>query len=363
VAGHEFNINSPKQLKEVLFTELEISTKGLKKTAGGSLSTRESELLKIKENHPIIEDVLSYRELQKLLSTYIDNIPDMVDSKKRLHPNLNQAGTTTGRFSSTNPNIQNIPVRDGLASTIRKAFVADKGKVLVAFDYSQIEMRVLAILAGEEILIKVFKEDKDIHSSVASRVFGVKEDEVTKEMRRKAKVINFGIVYGMGVSALKTNLDSTRKEAQEFYDNYFKTFPKISAYFEKIKKEALKNGYTETMFGRRRYFPALKSKIPFIKAGAERMAVNAPLQGTAADIIKIAMKKAEDGLKGKGLLDDAPLIIQVHDELIYEVKEDKVDEVVKEVTKAMEEVVDLGVKFKINASVGKNWGEMKTFGN
>lgn len=302
LAGEEFNMNSPKQLGEVLFDRMNISTKGLKKTAGGARSTRESELVKLREGNPIIERILAYREIQKLLSTYIDTIPEMLDGSGRLHATLNQTGTTTGRMSSNNPNVQNIPASGGMGAEIRKAFVAEKGSVLAAFDYSQIEIRVLAVLAEDPELTRVFKEGKDVHATVAAHVFGVKEAEVTKDMRRKAKVINFGIIYGMGINALKENLGGTREEAQKFYDAYFTNFPAIGAYFDRVIKDARKKGYTETYFGRRRSFEGIRSSIPYIRAAAERMAMNAPIQGTAADVIKIAMKKAHDELEKNDLL-------------------------------------------------------------
>ena len=314
-AGENFNINSPKQLGEIIFDKLKLSVKGLKKTAGGARSTRESELGKLRGEHKVIDEILSYRELQKLLSTYIDNIPAMVDEEGRLHTKLNQAGTTTGRFSSSSPNLQNIPVREGLGAAVRNAFVAGKGFHLVSFDYSQIEMRILAIASGDKNLIEAFKSGHDIHTSVAAKVFGVSEKDITKEMRRKAKIINFGIIYGMGVSALRANLGGTRAEAQEFYDNYFKKMPKIASYFEKVKKEAGECGFTETLFGRKRHFESIKSRIDYIRAQAERMALNAPLQGTAADIIKISMVKVDQKLKEAKLDDKAFLILQIHDEL------------------------------------------------
>ncbi len=359
LADCEFNINSPKQIGEVLFDKMGLSAKGLKKTAGGARSTRESELVKLRGEHEIIDKILSYRELQKLLSTYIDNIPDLIGSDGRLHSTLNQTGTTTGRMSSQNPNMQNIPVRDGYGVTIRKAFLAQEGYSLLSFDYSQIEMRVLAVLAKDEKLTEVFKEGKDVHSSVASFVFGVPEREVTKEMRRKAKVINFGIIYGMGINALRVNLGGTRAEAQEFYNNYFEAFPKIREYFEGIKKEAHKTGFTQTMFGRRRYFKGINSSVPFIRAMAERMAVNAPLQGTAADIIKIAMKKVDDSLKKSDLLEDTHLLLQIHDELIYEVKDNVVKEATKTIKDAMEYFPDIPLPLIVHTSVGKRWGDMK----
>ncbi|MDO8493290.1 MAG: DNA polymerase [bacterium] len=357
----EFNINSSKQLAVVLFDKMMLTAKGLKKTAGGARSTRESELLKLQGTNPIIDEILSYREIQKLLSTYIDPLPTMVDDKSRLHTSLDQMGTTTGRLSSRDPNLQNIPAGGDMAKEIRRAFVATPGYKFVALDYSQIEMRVLAWLSGDSELIKIFKEGKDIHSAVASKVFGVPEDEVSKEMRRKAKVINFGIVYGMGVSSLRKNLNSTMEEAQTFYNNFFLQFPKIRDYFEKVKNEARKKGFTTTAYGRRRYFPMINSSLPFVRAEAERMAVNAPIQGTAtADLIKIAMKKADTKLREAGLHDSVYLLLQVHDELLYEIKDDKnLKKTVDVIKEAMEKVDDLPIPISVNSYVGDNWGDIK----
>jgi len=358
-AGGEFNMNSPKQLGEILFDKLGLATKGLKKTEGGARSTRESELVKLRDVHPIIADILLYRELQKLLSTYIDNLPQLVAEDGRLHTTLNQAGTTTGRMSSSNPNLQNIPVRGEMGTAIRDAFVAGEGSTFLAFDYSQIEMRVLAALSEDEHLIEVFRSGADVHTSVAARVFKVEEKDVTLEMRRRAKVINFGIVYGMGVNALKDNLGSTRAEAQTFYDNYFLTFPKIAAYFEEVKSRAKKDGFTTTYFGRHRFFAGLKSPIPFIRASAERMAMNAPLQGTAADIIKIAMKRAHDGLEKAGLLSEVHLLLQIHDELLYEVKEVAVEKAREVIEEAMEHAVEFPVPVTVSVAQGPRWGTME----
>ncbi len=358
-AGGEFNMNSPKQLGEILFDKMGLTAKGLKKTEGGARSTRESELLKLKDVHPIIEDILLYRELQKLLSTYIDNLPHSIGEDGRLHTTLNQAGTTTGRMSSSNPNLQNIPVRGEMGAAIRSAFVAKEGSTLLSCDYSQIEMRVLAALSKDEHLIEIFKSGLDVHTSVASRVFKVSEKDVTADMRRRAKVINFGIVYGMGVNALKANLGSTRVEAQEFYDNYFITFPKIAAYFEEVKTGAKKDGFTTTYFGRRRSFAGIKSAIPFIRASAERMAMNAPLQGTAADIIKIAMKKVYDGLAEAGLLGKAHLLLQIHDELLFEVEEGTVRKAREIIEHAMEHACEFPVPITVSVSEGPRWGEME----
>lgn len=369
-AGLEFNINSPKQLGEILFDKMGLEPekgKKMKKTAGGARSTKESELEKLKDSHPIIGEILKHRELQKLLSTYIDVLPNLADDTGRIHAKFIQAGTTTGRFSSTDPNLQNIPVKSELGKNIRFAFVAPKGKKLLSFDYSQIELRVAALLSQDEFLIKVFKEGKDVHNAVAMKVFNVEDGAVTAEMRRRAKVINFGILYGMGVTALQTNLGTTRKEAQEFYDNYFAQFPKISGYLDSVILEAKERGYTETLFGRRRYFPGLKSPLPFIRAMAERMAINAPIQGTAADIMKIAIKVSMEAISNNNLQEKAHLIMQIHDEIVFEVDEDGVEEIVKIVEGAMlniipKEFVKLigeDVPLAVHSSIGVTFGDLK----
>lgn len=376
--GQEFNINSPKQIGEIIFGKLGISTKGIKKSAGGSISTRESELEKLVDSHPVIREILKHRELQKLLSTYIDTIPSLVGEDGRLHASFIQTGTTTGRFASNNPNLQNIPTRSERGKSIRNAFISKEGCSLVSFDYSQIELRIAALLSQDSYFIKSFKEGKDIHQAVAMKVFGVDENGLTKEMRRRAKIINFGILYGMGVNALRQNLlteDSDtgqkievgRQEAQNFYDNYFMQFPQIASYLESIKIFAKKYGYTETLFGRKRYFPTIKSPIPFIRAMAERMAINAPIQGTAtADIIKIGMKKAEEALSRNNLLDKADLVLQVHDELIYEVRDEYREEVSSVIKKALEDIIPIeflgdkeDVPLVVSVSIGKNWGDLK----
>jgi DNA polymerase-1 len=367
MAGREFNINSPKQLGEVIYDEMGLSVKGMKKSAGGARSTRESELEKIKDMHPIVEEILRYRELQKLLSTYIDTIPDQVGSDGRLHARFIQTGSSTGRFSSNEPNLQNIPIKTEKGKNIRNAFVAERGYVLASFDYSQIELRACALMSQDSYFIKVFKEGKDIHTAVAMKVFNVDEENVTADMRRRAKVINFGILYGMGVTALRQNLGTDRKEAQEFYDNYFAQFPTIAAYLESIKDFAKKHGYTETLFGRKRYFPGIKSPLPFIRAMAERMATNAPIQGTAtADIIKIGMKKAKDDLNEAGLADDAHLLLQVHDELVYEIKKEKLASAMKIIENAMKNAIPSEflenlepVPLLVSSGYGQTWNDLK----
>ena len=368
-AGREFNVNSPKQLGEVLFDEMKlVSTEGkkLKKTAGGARSTRESELEKLRDAHPIVSEIFKYRELQKLLSTYIDTIPELVGEDGRLHAEFNQAGTTTGRFSSTNPNLQNIPIKTELGKNIRNAFIAPEGSVLMSFDYSQIELRLAALLSGDPYLAEIFRTGKDVHAAVASKVFGVAEKDVTPEMRRRAKVINFGILYGMGVTALKENLGTDRKEAQAFYDNYFLQFPSIQGYMDGVIGAAKEKGYTETLFGRRRYFPGLRSKLPFVKAMAERMAINAPIQGTEADIIKIGMCQVQTALDKQKLASHIRLILQVHDELIFEVDKGFEEQATKIVTVSMEDTISpqfLGkhtaVPIKVVSATGRHWGELK----
>src|SRR3989344_2425784 len=293
-AGREFNVSSPKHLGEVLFDELKIIPERMKKTAGGQRSTRESELEKMGEMHPIISDILEYRELKKLLSTYIDNLPLMLGPDNRLHAEFLQTGTTTGRMASQNPNLQNIPMRSERGRAIRHAFVAPNGFSLVALDYSQIELRLAAILSDDKKLYEIFKSGRDVHTEVAMQVFHVAPDKVDAEMRRRAKIINFGILYGMGVNALRAQLGSTTAEAHKYLEDYFSTFKTLSDYLEKTKGFARKHGYTETLFGRRRQFPEMKSSLPYVRAQAERMAINAPIQGTSADIIKLAMSRADE---------------------------------------------------------------------
>jgi DNA polymerase I len=362
-AGREFNISSPKQLGEILFDKLGLTVKYQKKTSTGAKSTKESELQKMKDLHPIIPMILEYRELSKLISTYIEPIPKMVDKNGRLHASFIQSGTTTGRMASANPNLQNIPTSSEKGMVIRKAFLAPAGFKFVSFDYSQIELRIATFLSGDEKFIQIFKSGEDVHAGVASYVFGVPISEVTKEMRRKAKVINFGILYGMGVSALTQNLGSDRKTAQEFYNNYFEKFNGLAKYLDQTKVEANKFGYTKTFFGRRRYFEGIKSKIPFIRAAAERMAINAPIQGTSADIIKIAMRQADDFIKANKLEEKVHLVLQIHDELIYEIVEDQVTEITPKIKEIMQNVLPPGkiseVPIIVNFVVGQNWSELK----
>ncbi len=363
LAGGEFNINSPKQLGEILFVKLGLKPKNQKKTGSGALSTKESELEKMRDMHPIIPFVFEYRELQKLLSTYIDVIPNLLDENDRLHAKFLQAGTTTGRLASSDPNLQNIPNSSELGRNIRKSFITEKGCKLLAFDYSQIEIRIAAFLANDKKLIEIFKNGEDVHTAVASEVFGVSKEKVDKEMRRKAKVINFGIMYGMGVNSLKGQLGSTREEAQKYLDEYFNKFNGLAKYLENVKIETEKLGYTETFFSRRRYFEGMRSKIPFIRAMAERMAINAPIQGTEADLIKLAMVKIDEFIIAEKLGQKVKLTLQVHDELVYEVDEKIAEEVAPKIKNIMESLVPIkdtkGIVMKADVSVGEDWKEMK----
>jgi DNA polymerase-1 len=360
LAGQEFNINSPKQLGEILFDKLQLTAPRMKKTAGGARSTKESELLKLSE-HAVVKKILDYRQLAKLVGTYIDAIPPLLDKNDRLHATFDQTGTTTGRMSSNNPNLQNIPIQTEEGRRIRDAFIAEKGFSLVSLDYSQIELRIAAFLSNDEEFMNIFKGGRDVHREVASKVFGVPADEVTPDMRRKAKVINFGVMYGMGVNALRQNLGGTRPEAQEFYNHYFQAFSGLARYLDSVKAEAKRKGYTETLFGRRRYFGDIASPVPFIRASAERMAINAPIQGTEADIVKLAMVKIFEYIKKEKLEDSIYILLQVHDELVLEIQDAVLDKVVPEIQKIMETVVSLeetkGVPLAVGCSIGKNWGK------
>ncbi len=361
MAGEEFNLNSPIQLAKVLYQKLGIKAVGSKKTASGLPSTQESELLKIKDKHAIIAKILEYRELQKLLSTYIDNLPKMVSEDGRLHTRFVQAGTSTGRLASQSPNLQNIPIRTELGRAIRDAFVAEDSFVLASFDYSQIELRIAAILSGDRKLIEAFAKGYDIHSAVASEVFETPIENLDPEMRRKAKVINFGILYGMGVNALKINLGvSNSKEARAFLDKYFEKYSELAKWIDKTKAEAARKGYTKTLFGRRRYFEGIHSDLSYIRAAAERMAINAPIQGTQADIIKMAMHKIDSKLQK--LNSKSRLTLQIHDELIYEIKKEELETLKTEIKAIMETILpkkeSRGVPIVVDFKSGRTWGEM-----
>lgn len=361
-AGHEFNVSSPKQLGEVLFDEMKIVPDKQKKTAGGQRSTRESELEKIRDEHPIVNDILEYRELKKLLGTYIENLPLMLDGTDRLHAEFIQTGAVTGRMASQNPGLQNIPMRTERGRAIRHAFVATTGFTLVSLDYSQIELRLAAILSGDPKLCSIFKSGRDVHQEVAAQVFRVPPEQVDAEMRRRAKIINFGILYGMGVNALRAQLGSTTAEAHQFLEDYFATFTILSEYLERTKGFARKHGYTETLFGRRRQFPEMKSSLPYVRAQAERMAINAPIQGTQADIIKLAMVQVDEMLTKEKAKSDAYLLLQVHDELVYEIRDAHKEELSAQIKHIMESVLSPketdGIPIIATMKSGKDWGTM-----
>ncbi|MCB9808853.1 hypothetical protein H6776_00450 [Candidatus Nomurabacteria bacterium] len=365
-AGHEFNVRSTQQLSEVLFEELGLPTKGVKKTKAGGYSTKESILEKLYDEHAIIKDLLEYRELHKLVSTYLEPLADHIGDDGRLHSELLQDGTVTGRFASQNPNLQNIPIRSEQGRVIRKAFIAAPGYSLVACDYSQIELRIAAMLSQDEYMTRVFNEGGDIHAAVAARVFGVNPEDIDYEQRRRAKIINFGMLYGMGVTALQKQLGTDRKEAQSFYNAYFEQFPAITKYLEDTKEFARTHGYTETMFGRKRFFSNITSKLPFIRAMAERMAINAPIQGTEADLIKLVMHQIDQWITKHKLETEVKMVMQVHDEIVFEIKDEKIEEVVPELVKLMQSAFDQdwiditpALPIKVDYGVGKNWFEVK----
>lgn len=352
-AGEEFNINSPQQLSEILFEKLSIETKGLKKTPGKKISTAASELEKLKGKHDIIDLILEQRELQKLLSTYINPLPDLIAEDGRIHTTFHPLGTATGRMSSSDPNIQNIPIRGTFATKIRKAFVADKEKSFLACDYSQMELRLIAHLAGDKNMIDVFNKGEDIHVSTAAMVFGVEKKEVTPKMRYRAKALNFGIIYGIGPRAFAQSAEISTEEAKEFIQKYLDVFEDVALYMEETKNKAHRLGYTETMFGRKRFLPDLRSPNPMLRAYAERAAINHPVQGTGADIVKMAMVKAQKEIK------DIDLLLQIHDELLWEGDSDKIKKAAPKAKKLLENIIKLSVPLKIDTHIGISWGELK----
>ena len=356
-AGREFNINSSKQVGEIIFDELHIT--GSKKTSKGNRSTREEVLLSLQDAHPIIPLLLQYRENKKLLSTYIEALPKYQDDTGRIHAEFLQSGTATGRFSSRNPNLQNIPNNTKAGILIRNAFISPKDWKLVAFDYSQIELRVAAFLSNEKVLIESFERGEDIHTIVASKMFKTQPDNITPTMRSQAKAINFGVLYGMGVQALSKSLKVPRSEAQLFLDDYRERFASLYAYRESLKKQAREKGYVTTFFGRRRIIPEIQSNIPHIRAYGERIALNTPIQGTQADIIKIAMIRIHKGLSQQNILKHVRMILQVHDELVFEVHNTTPDSVLDYIEKTMEEVMkDKGIIFPVDKKEGTTWGAM-----
>jgi len=352
-----FNINSPKQLKEILFGRLNISSEGISKTKTG-ISTAAAELEKMKDKHPIIPLITEYRELAKLQSTYLEALPKLVNPKTgRVHTSFNQTITATGRLSSSDPNFQNIPIRTELGRKIRNAFIAEKGKKIVAADYSQIELRIVASLANDEKMIASFENNEDIHSRTAAEIYNIPLDQVKKEQRYEAKEVNFGILYGMGAWGLATRRGMSRERARAFIEKYFVAHHEIQEYIAATISLAHEQGYVETLFGRRRYLPDIDSTMPQVKAAAERMAINMPVQGTAADLMKIAMINIQQKLPD--LSKDTKMILQVHDELVFEVPDSEVRSVAEFIAKEMNSVYELKVPIKTEVAVGENWGELE----
>lgn len=357
LAGTEFNVSSPLQLKEILFDKLNIQTQGIKKTKTG-LSTAAAELDKMKNSHPIIEHIIEYRELTKLQSTYIKALPELLNkTTKRIHTSFNQTIAATGRLSSSDPNLQNIPMRTELGRKIRQAFVAPKDYLLLSADYSQIELRLAAALSKDPKMIESFKKGEDIHTATAAEINKIPLSEVTKDIRRTAKEVNFGILYGLGSLGLSQRTDMNRNEAKEFIERYFAIYKKIKDYLDNTKKFATQHGYVQTLFGRQRQLPDIHSSLPQLKAAAERMAINMPIQGTAADLLKLAMIKLHAGLPKISI--GSKMLLQVHDELVLEVPNKDLKKVAKFVKDTMENIYTLSVPLVVDLEVGQNWYEQK----
>lgn len=355
LAGHEFTINSPRQVGEVLFGELKLSEK-VKKTKSGQYSTSEEVLRDLHSKHPIVQKILDYRGLKKLLSTYVEALPKLINpATGHIHTSFNQAVTATGRLSSSNPNLQNIPVRGEDGREIRKAFIPEAGEIFFSADYSQIELRIMAHLSGDEHMIEAFNAGHDVHAATAARIFHKDIKDISKDERRKAKTANFGIIYGISAFGLAERMDVSRTEAKELIDSYFEMYPKIKDYISKAVDTAREKGYIETEFGRRRYLPDINSRNAVVRGYAERNAVNAPIQGTAADIIKIAMIRVQQRLDAEGC--KARMMLQVHDELNFSVPTDEFDKVKRIVIEEMQGAYKMSVPLEADCGEGKNWLE------
>jgi DNA polymerase-1 len=355
LAGTEFNISSPKQLGDILFIRLKLDEKA-KVSKTKQFITNEEILQRLAHKHPIIDKVLEYRGLKKLLTTYVEALPLLVDKKSgRIHTSFNQAVAATGRLSSNNPNLQNIPVRDARGREIRKAFVPEKGYIFLSADYSQIELRLIAHLSRDKSMIADFLSGSDIHAATASKIFGVPLGEVTREMRSRAKTANFGIIYGISAFGLSERLNIGRKEAKELIDGYFNSYPGVKVYMDESIQKARDAGYVTTMFGRRRYLRDIQSRNQVVRGNAERNAINAPLQGSAADIIKIAMVRIHEKMKKEKFR--SKMILQVHDELIFEVENSELEKLKSLVLYEMSNAVKLDVPLMVDAGTGNNWFE------
>ncbi|PBQ05787.1 DNA polymerase I [Pseudomonas congelans] len=355
IAGEEFNLGSPKQLGVILYEKLGMPI--LSKTATGQASTAEAVLAELAEqDFPLPKVLMQYRSMSKLKSTYTDRLPEQINPRTgRIHTSYHQAVAVTGRLSSSDPNLQNIPIRTAEGRRIRQAFVAPKGYKLLAADYSQIELRIMAHLAQDEGLLHAFRNDLDVHRATAAEVFGVELEDVTTDMRRSAKAINFGLIYGMSAFGLAKQIGVDRKQSQAYVDRYFARYPGVLNYMERTRAQAAEQGFVETIFGRRLYLPDINAKNQSLRKGAERMAINAPMQGTAADIIKKAMVAVNGWLDESGL--DARVILQVHDELVLEVREDLVDQISEQIRPHMSGAAELAVPLLVEVGVGNNWDE------
>jgi DNA polymerase-1 len=355
-AGQPFNLDSPKQLQHILYEKMQIPV--LRKTPTGQPSTAEDVLEELAGEHALPRLILEYRGLAKLKSTYTDKLPEQIDARTgRVHTSYHQAVAQTGRLSSTDPNLQNIPIRTPEGRRIRRAFVAPPRQLLLAADYSQIELRIMAHLSGDESLLRAFAEDRDIHQSTAAEVLGVPLEQVTPEQRRSAKAVNFGLIYGMSAFGLARQLGIGRGEAQQYVDLYFARYPGVKRYMDETRERAREQGYVETVFGRRLYLPDIRSRNRAMQQYAERSAINAPMQGTAADLIKLAMISVDDWCQRHA--EQVRLIMQVHDELVFEVHPDAVDAVRDEIRSRMIAAAGdaLRVPLKVDIGVGANWDE------
>nr|MBN1230137.1 DNA polymerase I [Anaerolineae bacterium] len=365
ISGYEFNLNSPQQLSEALFERLNLPTAGLRRTKTGYYSTAADvlETLREQDTTGVIDALMEYRELEKLRSTYVDALPGMVNPRTgRIHTSFNQTGTVTGRLSSSDPNLQNIPVRTDLGRRVREAFIAAPGHVLIGADYSQVELRVMAHVSGDQALRQAFLDGQDIHATTAAAVFNIPVSEVTSNQRSFAKAVNFGLLYGMGAFRLARDSELTLPEAEMFIKTYFERFPGVQKYLEEIKQQAVETGWVSTPLGRKRYFPVFRStdksqRTMIERRAAEREAVNMPIQGAAADIIKIAMiglhrKLVEGRFRSR-------MVLQVHDELVLEAPEEETDEVANLTREVMESAYEMAVPLKVDVHISKNWGELK----
>ncbi|HSX36989.1 MAG TPA: DNA polymerase, partial [Patescibacteria group bacterium] len=354
-ADQEFNIASPTQLADILFTKLKLPTQGIKKGKTG-YSTAATELDKLRPAHPIINLITQYREVTKLKNTYVDTLPKQIDEHSRVHTTFNMATAPTGRLSSNDPNLQNIPTRTDLGRHIRTAFVAGKGKRLVSADYSQFELRLAAYLCGDKKLIAQFNDDVDVHVTTAAEIYGRSPEDVTKQMRRDAKVVNFGVMYGLSPHGLSIATGMTREAAQHFIDKYFEVRPKLLGYIDSVKQQAAKEGYVETLLGRRRPTPDVHSSNFVVREAALRGAVNMPFQGSAADIMKLAMIKVDEKLRSQH--NGCNMLLQIHDSVLVECPEEVAERIAQLLKETMESAYELPVKLTVDTSIGQNWGEL-----